>query len=274
MYRNRLWPAHFPRTLRAVISLSIDDTIATLTLDDPPKKNAMSEALADAFLDATTKLRANAEVRVCIVRGAAGTFSSGGDLAMLEKLRTLSRDASRAFMLGYYARFLSILDVPVPTIAVVEGAAIGAGLGLALACDLTIVAEDATCSLSFVKLGLHPGLGTTFFAPLRFGTANANELLLTGRGFDGRHLHAIGGAYACVPKDKLDEHTRDTANKIAQNSPLAIRALKQSLQVDRAALAAALDREALAQSESYASADLGEGLQAMKEKRKAVFLGR
>jgi enoyl-CoA hydratase/carnithine racemase len=231
----------------------------------------MSEALADAFASAIDDLNARTDARVCLIQGAAGTFSSGGDLAMLEKLRTFSRDGSRAFMLGYYARFLKVLDVRVPTIAVVEGAAIGAGLGLALACDMAIVAEDATVSLSFVKLGLHPGLGTTFFAPLRFGRTHAAELLLTGRSFDGRHLHAIGGAYACVPRAELHAAAQKTAKAIAQNGPVAVRALKQSLAVDRAALAVALEKEALAQGESYTGAELGEGLAAVKTKRQAVF---
>ena len=254
-----------------MITLSVTDHVATLTLSDPPKKNAMSEALADAFANAIDELNAPSDVRVCLMQGAAGTFSSGGDLAMLEKLRTFSREQARAFMLGYYARFLRILDARVPTIAVVEGAAIGAGLGLALACDMAIVAEDATVSLSFVKLGLHPGLGTTFFAPLRFGRTHASELLMTGRAFDGRHLHAIGGAYACVPRAELHTAALKTATAIAQNGPIAVRELKRTLSVDRAALAVALDKEALAQGESYTSAELGEGLAAVKAKRQATF---
>jgi enoyl-CoA hydratase/carnithine racemase len=254
-----------------LVTTAVENGVATLTLNDPAKKNAMSEALADAFAAAVAALKQDAAVRVCLLRGEGGTFSSGGDLAMLEKLRAFSPTDARAFMLGYYARFLSILDLPVPTIAVVEGAAIGAGLGLALACDLTIVADDAACSLSFVKLGLHPGLGTTFFAPLRFGRAHAAELLLTGRSFDGAHLHRIGGAFASVPQRELLVRALQTAEAIAQNGALAVRALKQNLQVDRSALAVALDKEALAQAESYASADLGEGLLAIKAKRKATF---
>lgn len=253
--------------MSTLVTVTTADGIATLTLNDPQKKNAMSEALADAFLAAVTALKTS-DARVCVVRGAGNTFSSGGDLAMLEKLRAMTPEETRTFMLGYYARFLSLLDLPMPTIAFVEGVAIGAGLGLALACDMAIATATATCSLSFVKLGLHPGLGTTFFAPLRFGKTHAAELLLSGRSFDGAYLHEIGGALPCATDPMA------IARSIADNGPLAVRALKQSLQVDRTALTAALEREALAQSESYASQDLGEGLAAIKTKRKAVFLGR
>ncbi|MBM4421564.1 MAG: enoyl-CoA hydratase/isomerase family protein, partial [Chloroflexi bacterium] len=119
-----------------------DGTVVTLVLDDVPRKNAMTPELGDALREAVRSLASDAEVRAVVLTGAGGAFSAGGDLRMLERLRGVSRDESREFMRGFYARYLSILDLEVPTIAAVEGAAIGAGLCVALACDLCIVDES------------------------------------------------------------------------------------------------------------------------------------
>src|SRR4051812_21936970 len=120
-----------------------DGAVATLVLSDIARKNAMSPELGDALAAAVSELRRDDGLRAVVLTGAGGAFSAGGDLRMLERLRAASPDESREFMLGFYRRYLSIVDLEVPTVAAVEGPAIGAGLCVALACDACIVDENA-----------------------------------------------------------------------------------------------------------------------------------
>jgi enoyl-CoA hydratase/carnithine racemase len=247
--------------------------VVTLTLDDEAKKNAMTEALGDRLREAVAALRDDASVRAVVVTGRGDAFSAGGDLEMLERLRTSSFDEARAHMRDFYARYLSLLDVPVPTIAAVRGPAIGAGLCVALACDLLVVDQQAKLAFNFVKLGLHPGMGATLLAPLRLGRQRAAELLYTGRRFGGDEAVRMGLALEAVPAAEVVSRARAIAADIACSAPLAVRALKRGLDVDREQLDCALEHEAKSQAESYASADLGEGLASIRERRAARFSG-
>jgi enoyl-CoA hydratase/carnithine racemase len=250
-----------------------EGAVVTLVLDDEKRKNAMSPELGDALARAVREVAGDRSVRAVVLTGAGDAFSAGGDLAMLERLRRAGHDEARAFMLGFYGRYLSILDLEVPVIAAVRGAAIGAGLAVAMACDLVVVDEDAKLALNFAALGLHPGMGATYFAPRRVGAERARELLFTGRRFDGREAVRMGMALEAVPAAEVVPRAQRLASAIADSAPLAVRALKRELGVDRDALAAALAREATEQAVSYASRDLGEGLAAASEKRKPRFEG-
>jgi enoyl-CoA hydratase/carnithine racemase len=260
--------------MTASVHLSVEQHVARLTLDDAARKNAMSPELGDALAARVREVHSRTDIRAVVLTGAGGAFSSGGDLSMLERLRQSSFEDARAFMLSFYARFLSILDVGVPTIAAVEGPAIGAGLCLALACDLVLVGEDSKLALNFVQLGLHPGMGATYLVPRKVGAQRAAELLFTGRRFDGREAQAMGLALEAVPKGQVLSRATALAMRLAQNAPLAMKALTRAVGVDRAALTKALEFEAQAQAESYGSADLGEGLAAAAQKRAPVFHGR
>jgi enoyl-CoA hydratase/carnithine racemase len=244
--------------------------VVLVTLDDARRKNVMTPELGDALHASLASLEADARdgtVRAVVITGAGGAFSSGGDLAMLDRLRSLPFTESHAFMLHFYRRFLAVLDVPVPTIAAVRGPAIGAGLAFALACDLVVFAEDAKLASNFVALGLHPGMGTTYLLPARCGAERARELIFTGRRFDGKEAVAMGLGLEAVADAEVVPRAIALATAMAKNGPLAVRATKQTLGLDRAALDRALAREAFAQAESYTSAELGEGLAAAKERR-------
>ena len=256
-----------------MLDVAIDEGVATLMFNDVQRKNAMTPELGDALRDAVGRLRKDAAVRAVVLTGAGGAFSAGGDLRMLERLRASSREESRGFMREFYARYLSILDLEVPIVAAIEGPAIGAGLCVALACDLIVVGEDSKLALNFVQLGLHPGMGATYLAPLRFGPQRAADILFTGRRFDGREAAAVGMALRAVPSAKVREEATALARSIAGNAPIAIRGLKIGLAVDRQALERALAHEAEEQSKSYASQDLAEGLAAATERRAPRFVG-
>lgn len=251
-----------------------EDGVAVVTLDDEKRKNAMTAELGDAFREAIGGLRSECErgvIRAVVITGAGGAFSGGGDLAMLERLRSVGFTASYEFMLGFYRRYLSVLDLPVPTLAAVRGPAIGAGLAVALACDLVLFSEDAKLAVNFVALGLHPGMGVTHLLPARVGAERARELLFTGRRFSGRDAVAMGMGLEALADAEVMPRALALAAQIGDAGPLAVRACKKSLGIDRVALERALEREAFAQAESYASADLGEGLAAAKARRKPVW---
>jgi enoyl-CoA hydratase/carnithine racemase len=251
-----------------------DGAVATLVLSDTARKNAMSPELGDALAAAVGALRGDAGVRAVVLTGAGGAFSAGGDLRMLERLRAASPDESRAFMLEFYRKYLSILDLEVPIVAAVEGPAIGAGLCVALACDACIVDEDAKLALNFATLGLHPGMGATYLLPRRVGAQRAADLLCSGRRFDGREAVSLGIALRAVPAARVLVEALALAHTFASNAPLVVRAVKRRLGVDRAALDSALDFEAEQQSRSYASADFAEGLSAAGQRRAPQFAGR
>lgn len=248
--------------------------VVTLTLDDARRRNAMTPELGAALEARVRELVKDASVRAVVLTGAGGAFSGGGDLSMLERLRAASAAETEAFMLEFYSRYLSITALGVPTIAAIEGPAIGAGLCVAMACDLCVVDEDAKLALNFVKLGLHPGMGASYLAPLRAGPMRGAELLYSGRRFDGREAQRLGLALEAVPKAEVRPRAIHLAREIASAAPLAIRGLHRALGIDRAALSSALAHEAREQAISYASADLGEGLRAAAEKRAPRFDGR
>lgn len=256
------------------VHLERNGAVATLILDDIRRKNAMSPELGDALATRVKEIARDASVRAVVLMGAGDAFSAGGDLAMLERLRASTFEEARAFMFGFYNRYLSITELSVPVIAAVKGAAIGAGLCVALAADIILVDEDSKLAVNFATLGLHPGMGATYLLPRRAGPQRAADLLLTGRRFGGRDAVAWGMALEACPGERVLARAHELAGQIADAAPLVTRALKKSLGIDRAALAAALDREAYEQASSYASEDLGEGLRAALEKRKPVFAGR
>lgn len=260
--------------MSADVLLEVEGAVATLTLNDTARRNVMTPELGDALRARVESLRARDDVRAVVLTGAGGAFSAGGDLKMLERLRKAPFEEARTFMLDFYARYLSVLELPMPTVAAVDGPAIGAGLCVALACDVCVVGEDSKLALNFVQLGLHPGMGATYFAPRRAGAQAAAELLLTGRRFDGKEAVRLGLALEAAPAGTVLARARALAAQIAANAPLATRALKQRLAPDRAALRTALEEEARFQAESYGSADLGEGLTAAAERRAPVFQGR
>ncbi|MDI3282644.1 enoyl-CoA hydratase/isomerase family protein [Polyangium sp. 15x6] len=256
------------------VHLERDGAVATLVLDDARRKNAMSPELGDALAARVREIARDASIRAVVLAGAGDAFSAGGDLSMLERLRAASFAEARAFMLGFYHRYLSITELDVPVVAAVRGPAIGAGLCVALAADLVIVDEDSRLAVNFASLGLHPGMGATYLLPRRVGAERAAELLLTGRRFTGRDAAAWGMALEALPGDRVRPRAAELAAQIAESAPLVVRALRRSLGIDRGALAKALDLEAYEQAVSYASEDLGEGLRAAGEKRKPAFSGR
>jgi enoyl-CoA hydratase len=168
-----------------------------------------------------------------------------------------------------------MLEIEVPTIAAMNGHAIGGGLGLAAVCDLRVANEAARYGANFVRLGLHPGMATTYLLPRLLGVPRAVELLLTGRIVSGREAADLGLAHYAVPADAVLSKARELAAEIASAAPIAVRLTKQTIyrHLGWDPIGAAR-YEAFAQSRTSETEDSREGIAALLEKRPPVFRGR
>jgi enoyl-CoA hydratase len=251
------------------------DGVVVLTLALPDRRNAMTAELTAAWSSALAGLRGDRSVRAVVVTGEGSAFCAGGDLSWIGESPDLSVDAIRDRMLPFYRAWLAIRDLEVPTIAAVNGPAIGAGLCLALACDLRYAARTATLSAPFVALGMHAGMAATWLLPEAVGLPAARELLLTGRAVTAEEALRIGLVNDVTEPDALLDHALEVAAKIAANAPIGVRLTTAGLRGGgHASLEAALQFEALAQPVTFATEDLREGLAAAKERRAASFGGR
>jgi len=266
-----------------LLQLAREDGVAVLTFHDPERLNAMTEAMGHAITETVAALREEETLRAVVLTGAGRAFSAGGDLAMIERMAEdgaadpggPTRASQRDFMRRFYGLYLAVRELPVPSIAAVNGAAIGAGCCVALACDCRVAARDAKLGLNFTRLGIHPGMGASWTLPRLVGPARAAELLYTGRILDGEEAERIGLVNRAVPREEVLPAALELARAMAAAGPVAVRGTKRSLagSADRD-LDAQLDLEAHEQSLCYESADLREGLRAARERREPRFEGR
>ena len=248
--------------------------VALLTLDNPDQRNAMSDEMTASWTDAIAELEGDPSVRVVVVTGAGSAFCSGGNTAWIASEPDASVDRLRRRMLPFYRAWLSVRRLEVPTIAAVNGAAIGAGLCLALACDVRYAARGARLGVPFVRLGMHAGMGATYLLPDVVGPAHARDLLLTGRVVDADEALRIGLVSQVHEREGLLDAVLATASEIAATAPIASRLTTLALRGRHADLETCLQWEALAQPVTLATEDLQEGIAAAGEKRPPAFRGR
>jgi enoyl-CoA hydratase len=253
----------------SLVSLRTERSITTLRLERPQALNAMSEAMARDFA-AAVKRASREKSKVLVLEAAGAAFSAGGDLAFIEKNRKRPKASLAKVMRRFYGDFLSIRDVPQVTIAKVHGTAVGAGLCLALACDLRVAAAGAKLSFNFVRLGLNPGMAAWPLARAALGDARARELLFTGRLFSGCDLHAWGGASESATSEELDDVCAQLAERVASGSAESLRLLKQETLLS-GDLSSCLAHEAMGQALTFKGADIAEGLLAIRERRAPLF---
>lgn len=259
------------------IQLSRDGHIATLKLNRPEARNAMTPAMGDEVRRAVEELRADAAARVLVVTGEGKAFSGGGDLGMLARDAGVS-DGEGESMGGaprdFYRRYLSIRSLPIPTLAAINGHAIGAGLCFALACDVRIAASDAKMGMTFTKLGIHPGMGATYFLPRLIGTARACELLFTGRILDAPDAERLGLLSRVVAREAFPAAVQELAAEIAAAAPIVNRLVKRAIYRGvESSLEDALDLESMQQAATFETSDAREGIRAVMEKRAPRFSG-
>jgi enoyl-CoA hydratase len=261
------------------IQLTRREGVATLVLNRPETRNAMTPAMGEEIVAAVEELRADTEVRVVVLTGSGKSFSSGGDLGMLARDTGLKTDGEAPSMHGsprdFYLRYLALRHLPMPTIAAINGHAIGAGLCIALACDLRVASTAARMGMTFTKLGIHPGMGATFFLPRLIGASRACDLLFTGRVLDAAEAERLGLVNRVAPPEQFDAAVSALAQEIAAAGPIAVRLVKRAVyRGGHHTLEEMLDFESLQQSHTFTTADAREGVAAVMEKRTPRFVGR
>ena len=252
---------------------SLEDGIATITLNRPDVLNAVDMEMRHDFVALAERLFFDEEIRVVIFTGAGRAFSSGGDLSHFEKPWLTPAFRANSRRLTKFFDDLEALEKPV--IAAVNGPATGAGLELALACDICIASEDATFGFRENYLGLIPGVGGCVRLVRLIGLQKAKELIFTGKMIPAQEAHAIGLVNWVVPAEQLLKEAQDFAAQLRERAPqslgLAKKILNIAADVDSASGVAL---EGLAQSILLKTEDHQEGLQAFREKRKPRFKGQ
>jgi 2-(1,2-epoxy-1,2-dihydrophenyl)acetyl-CoA isomerase len=251
-----------------------EGAIATITLNRPESRNALDITMRQELLVALEEIERDGTARVLVLTGAGGHFCAGGDVkSMRDSTYTAAQARERVEMLNrFIVRFVAF---PLPTLAMVEGFAVGAGCNLALCCDLVVASDTARFGEVFAKIGLVPDGGGTYLLSRVVGLARAKELIFTADIIDAAQAQRLGMVNRVVPASELRAATHALAEKIAAGPPLALRMAKDL--VNRAAssdLATALTLEAFAQSVAIVSDDHREGVAAFFDKRAPVFRGR
>src|SRR3954468_22100672 len=253
-----------------------ENHITTITLDRPEKLNAFSGTMREDLLAALRAAADDRDCRVVIITGAGRAFCAGGDVEYMSGLQKNGDvEAFRKLLNAGRDVVTQIAGMPKIVIASVNGIAAGAGCNLALACDYRIASDSAKLGETFVKIGIHPDWGGTWFLPRLVGPSRALELLMTGRMVDAAEALAIGMVDRVVALDDLREQTMTLARAIAQGPPLATADIKRALAASRTnSLLDQVEVESEHQVRAFLSRDAGEGMAAFFEKRTPRFEGR
>ncbi|HVR21312.1 MAG TPA: enoyl-CoA hydratase-related protein [Polyangiaceae bacterium] len=251
-----------------------DDKVRILRLNRPAAMNALDTELVGALGAALVRARDDAAIRAILLTGEGGSFCSGADLK--EALATLGQGQGLdARVAPFQENIRLIAGTPKPVVAAVDGAAVGFGADLALACDLRLLSVRAYLQEKFVGIGLMPDGGATFHLPRLVGIGRALELLLLGEKIEAARALELGLANRVVAVEALFDEALALCRRLAEGPPLALARIKAAT---RAALSSTLDealaREGAGQAELLRSADLAEGVGAWAARRKANFQGR
>jgi 2-(1,2-epoxy-1,2-dihydrophenyl)acetyl-CoA isomerase len=251
-----------------------DAGVRTVRLDRPERLNAVNARLADELPRAMHEAAADEAVRVVVITGAGRGFCAGLDLADPAAIGSSRREQLDPYhWVGRWVQ--SITQCEKPVIAAINGAAAGAGFGLALACDLRVIAAGASCTAGYVRRGLSPDAGVSWFLPRLVGQARAADILLTGRDVGAAEAERIGLVSAVYAADTFADEVDRYATALAAGPPLAFALTKRLLLASADATLDAQLREELTHiKHCFGSADVREAMVAFKEKRRPRFTGQ
>jgi enoyl-CoA hydratase/carnithine racemase len=255
------------------VHVAIDGEVGRIRLDRPERMNACTGAMFDSLHDAAMTMRV-AGPRVVVFEGTGGNFCSGADMSGEEIDRIEGTDHALQTMRRIGDSVIALHDLPMPTIAAVDGVAVGAGFGFALAADLLVCTDRARFSLIFARRALSLDFGTSYLLPQRIGLHHAKELAFTADVIDADRAAEMGFVNRVVATDELDTAVDEYVRRIVAGPPLALSMSKRLL--DNAAtssFAQAVEAEGLAQNVNFGTADVAEAAAAFVEKRDTRFRG-
>lgn len=251
------------------ITVAMDGHVAVVTIDKPPNNHVSVELMRD-LADALDALDQDPASRATVLAAAGKAFCAGADFAGGDSI-----SAGQDGVAQLYEQAIRLFGVEKPIVAAVQGAAVGAGLGLALVADFRVAAPEARFAANFVKLGFHPGFGLTHTLPRLVGGQKAAMMFLTGRRVKAEDGLAWGLVDEVVPLDQLKRAAVSLAREIAENAPLAVVSTRKTLRGDlAAAVRARTEHEHKEQSILRATDDFKEGVRAVAERRIGAFTGR
>ncbi|MCX8118828.1 MAG: enoyl-CoA hydratase-related protein [Desulfobacterota bacterium] len=252
----------------------VDGPLAWIILNRPEVKNTFSEEMIRLWREFLERAKEDARIRVILVTGKGDTFCSGGDIRDMAEGKLRLWAMKRFLWEGVHRIALTLEDLDKPVIAAINGAAMGAGLDMAMMCDLRICSDRARLSESYILLGLVPGDGGAYLLPRLVGLGKAMELLLTGEVITPEEALRIGLVNRVVPHDRLLEEARGLAEKIASRPPLAVRMMKRAIyQAQSSTLRSHLDYISSQLALLSETQDHQEAARAFVEKRRPDFKG-
>jgi len=253
----------------------VEARVAVVTLHRPDARNALTLGMKDALRALLPALADDREVGCVLLTGAGGAFSAGGDTKVMAQGPPTEREPRVAMLRREHEIPAALHRMPKPTVAALPGPAAGAGFALALACDLRVLAESAFVTTAYARLGLSGDYGASWFLTRLVGTAKARELLFTAARVDARECLRLGIANRVVPDASLASEAEDLARQIAAGPSIALRYMKQNLNLALVApLEACLDEEAERMVAGAFTEDYVEAVKAFGEKRAPRFRGR
>jgi 2-(1,2-epoxy-1,2-dihydrophenyl)acetyl-CoA isomerase len=254
---------------------TVKGSVATITLNRPDRYNALNGQMVEELLEAVLACHEDRAVRAVVLMGAGQAFCAGGDVReFIEHTGTLALHIQQ-LLVSLHSAIASICRMSKPIIAGVNGVAAGAGMGLAMACDLAVAAESARFTMAYTKIGLPPDAGSSYFLPRLVGLRRAVELTLTNRVLTADEAKAWGLVNRVVPDAELVTAVDALANELADGPTLALgRAKRLLFMSDQASLETQMENEAQFIALSSQTADFREGMGAFAEKRAPVFTGQ
>ncbi|KIZ38181.1 MULTISPECIES: enoyl-CoA hydratase [Rhodopseudomonas] len=259
-----------------IVLQQLDQGLLTITMNRPDRRNALNPDMVRGLVEAARRAAEDHEVRAVLLKGAGGTFCVGGDVkSMAEGRASLSFEAKLANLRRGMEVSRILHQMPKPVVAQIDGAAAGAGLSMALACDLRVASESAKITTAFAKVGLSGDYGGTYFLTKMLGSAKARELYLTSPVLSAREALALGMVTKVVADAEIGAAAHQLALSLAQGPSVTLGYIKRNINnAEELSLEACFDAEAMHHSRCGDTADHKEAAAAFVEKRAPVFQGR